>query len=57
MGRREVGLEHGVDDAQRIFDQRIAGLADAVAHQLQKAAVDDFRDGKFSLRAGRAVVE
>src|SRR5208337_5115431 len=53
---REVGLQNGVDDAERILHQRIAGLANAVADQLEKSAVNDFRDGEFSLRAGRAIV-
>ena len=52
----EVGLEDGVDDAQRILHQRVAGFADAVADQLEKSAVNDFRDGKFCLRAGCAIV-
>src|ERR1019366_4319712 len=54
--RREVGLQDGVDDPERILHQRIAGLADAVTDQLEKSAVNDFRHGEFSLRAGCAIV-
>ena len=54
--RGEVGLQDGIDDADRILHQRIAGFANAVADQFEKSAVNDFRDGEFSLRAGRAIV-
>src|SRR5271163_5055720 len=53
----KFGPEDGVDDLERIFHQRIAGFSDAVADQLEEARVDDFSDGKFGLRAGRAVVD
>src|ERR1700722_16004487 len=51
----EVGLEHGVDDVQRILHQRVAGLANAVTYQLEKSAVNDFRHRKLILSAGRTI--
>ena len=39
---RSIHLQHGIHDLQRILDQRIAGLADAEAHQFQKARIHNF---------------
>ena len=51
----KIGLEDGVDHAQRILDQRIAALADAVADQFKETAIDDLARREVALRTGRAV--
>ncbi len=40
--RRRFDPQAVIDDPQRILDQWIAGLADAITHQFEKTGVDDF---------------
>ena len=40
-----IDFQHCIDYLQRIFDQRIAGLANAEAHQFQEAGINDLVGG------------
>src|ERR1035441_3646791 len=48
-------FQHGVYDFEGIHDERIVGRADSVAHEFQKARIDDFFGRKDALRSRRAV--
>src|SRR5581483_7669952 len=50
-----VDLEDVVDDFEGVDDQRVVGPADAVADELEEAAVDDLAGFKLVLLAGLAV--
>src|SRR5437879_5808971 len=52
---RCLDLQNGIDDAQRIDDQRIVGAANAVSHELKKSGIDDLLRGIAPRLAGRDV--
>src|SRR6516164_4445257 len=45
---RRVHFEHRIDDAKRIFDERMVRAANTVTNQLEKTAVDNLFPGKFN---------
>src|SRR5215472_6029589 len=52
---RRVHFEHRIDDAQRIFDDRMVRAANAVTNQLEKTAVNNLFRRKFNPRTRRLV--
>ena len=55
--KRRFDLQHAIDHVQRILDQPVAGLADAIAHQLQKSGVDDVLGRKDGTLAGWPILD
>src|SRR5208337_3372536 len=53
----EIGLQRGIHHTDRILDQAIVSLADTVAHQFEKAGVNDRRGGKISRLARGPVAD
>src|ERR1019366_4671858 len=52
---RSIHLQHCIHDFQRVLDEWIASLADAEAHQLEEARVDDLLGG-IPVRISRTLV-
>src|SRR2546426_9761978 len=53
--KRRLDLQHGVDHAHGIDNERILWIADPIPHEFQETGIDDFVGRKFGRAAGRLV--